>query len=158
MRWYVGSDHGAVALRQVLVAHLRARGDEVASELGPASASESVDYPDVAHAVCQQVLADPGSQGLLVCGTGQGMAMAANRVPGIRAAVVADSLSARMARAHNDAQVLCMGGRVVGPGLAVELLEAYAGATFEGGRHARRVAKLEALEARPAQPPERARS
>jgi ribose 5-phosphate isomerase B len=145
MRWYVGGDHGAVELRRHLVERLRARGDEVAGELGPDTATQSVDYPDVATAVCQEVLAEPGSRGLLVCGTGQGMAMAANRVPGIRAAVVADPFSARMAREHNDANVLCMGGRVVGPGLAADLLEAFAGASFEGGRHARRVDKIEAI-------------
>lgn len=162
MRWYVGGDHGAVELRRVLVEWLRARGDDVAGELGPTESSQSVDYPDVALAVCAQVLAEPGSRGLLVCGTGQGMAMAANRVPGIRAAVVTDPFSARMARAHNDANVLCLGGRVVGLGLAVDLLEAFAGAAFEGGRHARRVDKIEAAGAAqrtPAdEPPARARS
>jgi ribose 5-phosphate isomerase B len=144
-RWYVGSDHGAVALRQHLVEQLRARGDEVVGEIGPDDAAKSVDYPDVATHVCQQVLAEPGSRGLLVCGTGQGMAMTANRVHGIRAAVVADPFSARMAREHNDANVVCMGGRVVGPGLATDLLEAFATATFAGGRHVRRVEKIEAI-------------
>ena len=157
MRWYVGGDHGAVELRRLLVERLQARGDEVAGELGPAASTQSVDYPDIAVSVCRQVLAEPGSHGLLVCGTGQGMAMAANRVPGIRAAVVADPFSARMARAHNDANVLCLGGRVVGPGLAVDLLEAFAGASFEGGRHARRVEKLAQLEADD-EPPARGRS
>jgi len=145
MRWYVGGDHGAVELRRVLVERLRARGDEVVAELGPQSSSESVDYPEIAVAVCRQLLRDPGSRGLLVCGSGQGVAMAANRVPGIRAAVVSEAYSARMAREHNDANVLCMGGRVVGPGLAVDLLEAFAGASFEGGRHQRRVEKIEAI-------------
>jgi ribose 5-phosphate isomerase B len=145
MRWYVGGDHGAVELRRRLVQLLRGRGDEVAAELGPGAPDESVDYPDVALDVCRRVLAEPGSHGLLVCGTGQGMAMAANRVPGIRAAVVADPFSARMAREHNDANVLCMGGRVVGPGLAGDLLEAFANASFEGGRHQRRVDKIEAI-------------
>jgi ribose 5-phosphate isomerase B len=144
-RWYVGSDHGAVALRRHLVEQLRARGDEVAGEVGPDDDTQSVDYPDVALHVCRQVLGEPGSRGLLACGTGQGMAMTANRINGIRAAVVADSFSARMARAHNDANVLCMGGRVVGPGLAVDLLEAFATTAFEGGRHARRVGEIEAL-------------
>jgi ribose 5-phosphate isomerase B len=128
-----------------LVEHLRARGDEVAGEVGPDQDSQSVDYPNIALHVCGQVLAEPGSRGLLACGTGQGMAMAANRVRGIRAAVVADPYSARMARAHNDANVVCMGGRVVGLGLAVDLLEAFATAAFEGGRHARRVGEIEAI-------------
>lgn len=145
MRWYVGGDHGAVELRRVLVERLRQRGDEVAGELGPASPSDSVDYPHIAVAVCRQLLADPGSLGILVCGTGQGVAMAANRVHGIRAAVVSDTFSARQAREHNDANVLCMGGRVVGPGLAGDLLEAFARASFEGGRHQRRIDAIEAI-------------
>lgn len=150
MRWVVGSDHGGVNLRKRLVEHLRAGGHEVLHELGPDDAAQSVDYPDIAVAVCERVLAEPNARGLLVCGTGQGVAMAANRIPGIRAAPVGDTFSARMARAHNDANVLCLGERVVGPGLAVELLEAFAAAAFEGGRHARRVDKIEALGARPA--------
>lgn len=145
MRWIVGGDHGGVELRRQLAEHLRATGHEVLEELGPSDPSQSVDYPDVAAQVCQRVLAEPERRGLLVCGTGQGVAMAANRFAGIRAAVVSDAFSARMAREHNDANVLCMGGRVVGPGLAATLLDAFAGAEFEGGRHARRIGKIEAL-------------
>ena len=156
MRWYAGGDHGAVELRRVLVEHLRARGDEVLADVGPTAASDSVDYPDIAVDVCRRVLADPGSFGLLVCGTGQGVAIAANRLRGIRAALVADAFSARQSREHNDANVLCMGGRVLGPGLAVDLLEAFARASFEGGRHQRRVDKIEAIE--PEDPPKQARS
>lgn len=152
MRWYVGSDHGAVSLRRHLVAHLRAAGHEVVAELGPEDPTQSIDYPDVAARVCAQVLAEQGSRGLLVCGTGQGMAMSANRIPGIRAAVVAEGFSARLAREHNDANVLCMGERVVGLGLATDLLDAFAGASFQAGRHARRVGKLEAIGTR-AEPP-----
>jgi ribose 5-phosphate isomerase B len=143
MRFHVGSDHGGVMLRRHLVRALEERGHEIASEAGPASEDESVDYPDVARAVCDAVLGDPGSAGLLVCGTGQGMAIAANKIRGVRAAVVADAYSARMAREHNDANVLCMGGRVVGSGLATALLEAFVGASFAGGRHSRRVGKLD---------------
>lgn len=153
LRWIVGGDHGAVVLRKHLAEWLRANGHEVVVELGPEDSSESVDYPDIAVEVCRTVLAEPGRRGLLVCGTGQGVAMAANRIPGIRAAVVMDAFSARMARAHNDANVLCLGGRVVGPGLATELLQAFASAEFEGGRHARRVGKIESIgEVRPAGP------
>lgn len=145
MRIYVGSDHGGVNLRRVLVAHAEDRGHQILSELGPSSSEDSVDYPDIAAEVCEKVLADPGSFGLLVCGTGQGVAMAANRLHGIRAAPVGDPFSAQMARAHNDANVLCLGERVVGPGLAKALFDAFAAASFEGGRHDRRVAKIEAL-------------
>lgn len=143
LRFHVGSDHGGVELRQLLVAHAREQGHEIASEEGPASSSESVDYPDVAKTVAARVAGDAGSLGLLVCGTGQGVAMTANKQPGIRAAVIADSFSARMARAHNDANVLCFGQRVIGPGLARDLFDAFAAGAFEGGRHARRVGKIE---------------
>ncbi|MCA9710349.1 MAG: ribose 5-phosphate isomerase B [Myxococcales bacterium] len=141
----MGSDHGGVGLRRLLVEQMRAAGHAVVAEHGPADPSESCDYPDVAVAVCRAVRGDAGSLGLLVCGTGQGMAMSANRVRGIRAALVGDVFSARMAREHNDANVICMGERVVGPGLAVDLWAAFAGARFEGGRHARRVGKLDAI-------------
>jgi ribose 5-phosphate isomerase B len=143
MRIHVGSDHGGVNLRRVLVAHAADAGHEIAAEIGPGSSDESVDYPSIAAEICRRVLADPGSFGLIVCGTGQGVAMAANRHPGIRAAVVADPFSARMARAHNDANVLCMGERVLGPGLAKALFDAFAEASFEGGRHQRRVALID---------------
>ena len=143
MRLFVGSDHGGVALRQALVAHAGEGGHEVLAEVGPTAASDSVDYPDIAKEVCARVLAEPGSFGLLVCGTGQGVAMTANAIPGIRAGVVADVFSARMTRQHNDANVLCLGGRVLGVGLATDIFDAFATAEFEGGRHARRVGKIE---------------
>lgn len=146
MRWYVGSDHGAVQLRSQLVAELRAAGHEVCKVVGPEDNTQSCDYPDVAAEVGRALLADPGALALLVCGTGQGMAMSANRIRGIRAALVSDIFSAKMAREHNDANAICMGQRVVGPGLASQLLFAFANATFEGGRHARRVGKIEAIE------------
>ena len=146
MRLYIGSDHGGVALRKAMVAHAQANGHEVLAEVGPQGASESVDYPDIAKEVCARVLAAPGTFALLVCGTGQGIAMAANAIPGIRAAVVADVFSARMTRAHNDANVLCLGGRVLGEGLAYEIFDAFADATFEGGRHARRVGKIDPVQ------------
>lgn len=146
-RWYVGSDHGGFTLRRHLVEHMTAAGHEVVAEHGPAEPGQSCDYPDVATEVCRAVREDEGSLGLLVCGTGQGMAISANRVRGIRAALVSDGFSAHMAREHNDANVLCLGERVVGPGLALELWETFAGASFEGGRHARRVGKIEAIPA-----------
>ncbi len=143
MRIHLGSDHGAIELRQVLAAAIREWGHELTSEVGPDDAKESVDYPDIAAQLSARVLADPGSLGVLACGTGQGMAMAANKVPGIRAAVVLDCFSARMAREHNDANVLCLGGRVAGVELAKLLLQTFLAAEFAGGRHARRVAKIE---------------
>jgi len=143
MRLHLGSDHGGIALRRSLAAAAVERGDAVGSEQGPSDPTDSVDYPDVAFAVCGRVLADPGSLGVLVCGTGQGMAMAANKLAGIRAAVVVDPFSARMAREHNDANVLCLGERVLGTELAKMLLEEFLRARYTGGRHTRRVAKID---------------
>lgn len=148
MRFHVGSDHGGVELRQVLVDALREWGHTVLSEYGPASSSDRADYPDIAVEVCDRVLTDrhAGSSdvfGLLVCGTGQGIAMAANKIPGIRAGVVADGFSAQMVRAHNDANVLCLGERVLGTELAKHLLRCFVDTGFEGGRHARRVELIE---------------
>ncbi len=148
MRFHVGSDHGGVELRKVLVDALREWGYPVLSEAGPGSASERVDYPKVAVEVCQRVLEARAAGakdvfGLLICGTGQGIAMAANKLPGIRAGVVADGFSATMIRAHNDANVLCLGERVLGTELAKHLLRCFVDAEFEGGRHARRVELIE---------------
>jgi ribose 5-phosphate isomerase B len=142
MRIYFGSDHAAIELRQYLRGLAAELGHEVVADHGPNAPGEKADYPDVAATVSREVAADRGSFGVLVCGTGQGMAMTANRVPGIRAAVVLDTFSAKMARAHNDANVLCMGGRVVGLGLARELFEAFFATAFEGGRHEPRVRKI----------------
>ena len=142
MRIFIGSDHAGIDLRRELAAALATFGHELAEELGPAAATDSVDYPDIAVAVCDRVRAEPGALGILVCGTGQGMAMAANKQRGIRAAVVLDPFSAAMAREHNDANVLCLGARVAGVELAKVLVRAFLDARFAGGRHARRVDKL----------------
>ncbi len=145
MRLHLGSDHGGVALRDELARFLRDNGHDVAGISGPTAADEKADYPDVAGEVCRALLADEGSFGLLVCGTGQGMAISANKVPGIRAGVVGDVFSARMIRAHNDANVICLGERVTGVELAKALLEAFVSTEFEGGRHQRRVDKIAGL-------------
>jgi ribose 5-phosphate isomerase B len=149
-RFHVGSDHGGVELRKALVEALHGWGCPVLSELGPASADERVDYPHVAVEVCERVLRDRSTGasdvfGLLVCGTGQGVAMTANKVEGIRAGVGSDGFSAQMLRAHNDANVLCLGQRVLGPELAKYLLRQFIDAEFEGGRHAERVELMTAL-------------
>ena len=149
LRFHLGSDHGGVTLREFLADELRKSGHEVVSTSGPAPGGDSVDYPDVAKQVCDLVKDDAGSFGLLVCGTGQGMAMTANAVPGIRAGVVSDVFSARMTREHNDANVLCLGERVLGTELAREILDAFTRASFEGGRHQRRVSKIETAEGPP---------
>lgn len=149
MRFHVGSDHGGVELRKVLIAALAEWELPVDSVSGPAEAGERVDYPDVAAEVCRRVLADRqrGQRevyGLLICGTGQGVAMTANKFAGIRAGVVGDAFSAKMIRAHNDANVICLGERVLGTELAKLLLRTFVDAEFEGGRHARRVEKIAA--------------
>jgi len=136
----VSSDHAAHELRAEVRAWLVDQGHEV-TDLGPA-VGESVDYPDRALPVAMGVADGRYDRGVLLCGTGQGMAMTANKVAGVRAAVVSDVFSARMAMLHNDARVLCMGQRVVGAGVALECLAGWLAAEFEGGRHARRVGKI----------------
>ena len=140
-RLILGADHAGVELKQQLSEVAEEQGYEV-RDLGTHS-GDSVDYPDFAHKVADAVANDADALGLLVCGTGQGMSMAANRHPGVRAAVCADVFSAKMARQHNGANVLCLGARVVGHGHASEILRAFLGSTFEGGRHERRVRKIE---------------
>jgi len=137
---FVGSDHAGYRLKLELADRARKLGFEV-QDLGTDSEA-SCDYPDFAHAVAEAVAHGDGL-GLLVCGTGIGMSIAANRHPGIRAALCADPFSARMTRMHNDANVLCIGSRVVGPGLAADVLTAFLAAEFEGGRHAARLLKID---------------
>jgi ribose 5-phosphate isomerase B len=143
MKWIAGADHAGVELKRHLVEALRRLGDEV-EDVG-AHTADSVDYPDFAEVVARRVASGEG-RGLLVCGTGIGMAMAANKVPGVRAAVVTDAFTARATRAHNDANVIAMGARVVGAGVAEDALRAFRDTAFEGGRHAGRVAKLDELD------------
>ncbi len=139
-----GSDHAGLALRAEAVKAAREAGFEV-EDLGPFS-GDSVDYPDYAKAVAQAVAAGKARLGILVCGTGIGMSIAANKVKGIRAAHCTTEFEARMARAHNDANELCLGERVVGLGLGAAVVKAFLAGSFEGGRHARRVEKMKALE------------
>jgi len=145
VKWYAGSDHAGFDLKDKLVQWLRGKGDEVV-DLGTQNADVSVDYPDYGEKVGRAVAAEPGAFGLLVCGTGIGQSMAANKIPGIRAALVSETYSARMARAHNDANVVCLGERVVGGGVAEEILSTFRATAFAAGRHLRRVEKLEALD------------
>ncbi|MBQ6692793.1 MAG: ribose 5-phosphate isomerase B [Clostridia bacterium] len=139
----LGSDHGGFALKEELAAYLKEKGLEV-KDMGCYS-PESVDYPDVAQAACEEVK-QQGCLGILLCGTGIGISISANKVPGIRAALCSDPYSARMCREHNNAQVLCLGGRVVGPELAKCIVDAFLEGSFAGGRHQRRVDKIMAIE------------
>ena len=137
MKWYAGSDHAGFALKKHLVAALRELGDEVV-DVGTTDEA-SVDYPSFGAEVGRRVAAEPNARGLIVCGTGIGISIAANKVPGVRAAVVHDSFTAEMARAHNDANVVAIGARVIGPGVAEHALATFRKTPFEGGRHQRRV-------------------
>jgi len=141
MRIAVGADHAGFELKRHLAERLSAAGHEVLDH-GTDSA-ESTDYPDFAHRVAASVASGQAERGLLVCGTGVGMAIGANRHRGVRAVSCSESFTARMSRRHNDANVLCIGSRVVGAAVAEDILEAFLATEFEGGRHARRVAKLE---------------
>lgn len=140
MRIAIGSDHGGYQLKEHLVAKLSAEGFEI-SDLGTNS-DESVDYPDFAEQVCRRVLDGEADIGILVCGTGIGMSMAANRHRGIRAALCHNEYSARMSREHNNANVLCLGDRVIGPGLAESIVAVWITTQFSGGRHQTRISKF----------------
>jgi ribose 5-phosphate isomerase B len=143
-RVIAGSDHAGRTLRAEAVKVAKAAGFEV-EDLGPFSA-DSVDYPDYARAVAEAVAQGRARLGVLVCGTGIGMSIAANKVKGVRAAHCSTEFEARMARAHNDANVLCMGERVLGLGVAAAIVKAFLETPFEGGRHERRVQKMKDLE------------
>jgi len=140
----LASDHAGRELRGMLLAAVREAGYE-AKDLGTFE-SVSVDYPDFARLGAEEVVGGRARFAILVCGTGIGMSMAANKVKGIRAAHASCELEARLARAHNDANVLCLGERILGPGLAAALVTAFLEEPFEGGRHAKRVDKIMKLE------------
>jgi ribose 5-phosphate isomerase B len=137
----IASDHAGFALKQALKTALTAWG--VAFEDLGTHDEKSTDYPDYAHALATGITAGKYKLGVLVCGTGLGMCMAANRHKGVRAACCTDTFAARMTRMHNDANVLCLGSRIVGGGLAEDILKTFLDGSFEGGRHANRVAKID---------------
>jgi len=143
MKIALGSDHAGFETRQAIARRLREAGHEIL-DCG-CEGEESCDYPDFGAAVGRVVAAGDAERGIVVCGTGIGIGIAANKVPGIRAATVHDRYTAEMSRAHNDANVLCLGGRVLDRQHAVELAEHWLTVPFEGGRHGRRVDKLNAL-------------
>jgi len=141
MKIYIATDHAAFCIKEDVKKILTDLGNEVI-DLGPENDSR-VDYPDFAHKLCNKVTEDEGSFGLLICGTGIGMSLAANKHQGIRAALCHDAYTAQMARQHNDANVLCLGQRVVGLGTIESICESWTKYSFEGGRHATRVGKIE---------------
>ena len=140
----MGSDHAGYNLKLKVKAHLEARGIEVL-DVGTNS-PESCNYTVFAHAVCEAITGGVAPLGILVCGTGIGMSMAANKHPGIRAACCENTFSARMTRMHNDANVLCIGERVIGFGLACDMTDLFIDTAFEGGRHQARVDDINALD------------
>ena len=144
MKIAIGCDHAGPALKDELAEHLRELGHEVV-DLG-VQEGEKCDSPDKAKEVCEKVTSGECELAVLVCGTGIGMSISANKIKGIRAACCSDYFSAKFTRAHNDANVLCIGARVVGAGLAAELVDVFIETPFEGGRHQRRVEKITALE------------
>ena len=145
VHWYLGADHAGVALKRLLGEMLRALGDEV-EDLGTHDET-SVDYPDYGAKVGRAVVAGgPDARGLVICGTGIGIGMAANKVHGVRAGIVHDAFTAQAARAHNDCNVIALGARVTGPGVAEQALRVFRDTPFEGGRHVRRIDKITALE------------
>ena len=140
----LGADHGGYELKNTVKAHLLSLGYEVI-DVGTDSA-QSCDYPVFASRLCKKIQSGEAELGILVCGTGIGMSMAANKHRGIRAACCSDTFSARLTRLHNDANVLCIGARVVGMGLAIDLVEAFINAEFEGDRHIKRLSLIEDIE------------
>jgi len=144
MRVIIGSDHGGLALKNEIKDYVAELGHEVV-DVGTNS-NQSVDYPDFGKLVAEKVAAGEAEQGILVCGTGIGMSITANKVKGIRAALCTDCFMAEMARRHNDANVLVLGGRVLGGELAKKIVHEYLTTDFEGGRHARRLEKIAGLE------------
>jgi ribose 5-phosphate isomerase B len=145
MRIAVGADHAGFPLKGTLLEFLNSQGHEIL-DLGTHN-TEPVDYPDYAKAVGQAILNGKAERGLIVCGSGIGACVAANKLPGIRAALCHDSYSARQGVSHDDVNVLCLGARVIGPALALEVLQVWLTARFsEGERHKRRLAKIESLE------------
>jgi len=146
MKIAIGVDHGGFILKDTVIKVLTELGMEYI-DLGTNS-TESVDYPDFAEPVAKMVANKEVDLGILICGTGIGMSITANKVKGVRAALVHDLFSAKATREHNDSNVLCMGGRIVGPGLAEEIVRTWLTAKFAGGRHLRRVEKIKNIEER----------
>ena len=140
----LGSDHGGFELKQEIIKHLEKKGIEY-KDFG-CYTPESIDYPVIAKQVAKAVANGEYERGILVCGTGVGISIAANKVKGIRAACCDDHFSVKYTRLHNDANILCLGGRVVGPGVVCELVDLFVETEFEGGRHARRVSLIHEIE------------
>ena len=141
----IGSDHGGYELKRAVVGHLEKKGT---AYIDCGCGGEKCDYPDIAEKVCAKVTSGECEKAILICGTGIGISMCANKIKGIRAALCGDEYSAKYTRLHNDANVLCMGGRVIGAGVAEEIVDIFLTTEFEGGRHIARIEKMMNLEGR----------
>ncbi len=139
----IGCDHAAVELKKAVMKYLEEKQIDYI-DLG--TDGQTCDYPDIAEQVCRKIISGEAEKGILLCGTGIGMSIAANKIKGIRAAVCSDGFSVRYTRKHNNANVLCMGARVLGTGLALELTDIFLETEFEGGRHQQRIDKITKLE------------
>jgi len=141
----IASDHGGFDLKESVIAHLLNKGWEI-DDLGPVS-NDSVDYPDYGIKLAEAILENKVERGIVICGTGVGMSIVVNRFPGIRGTLCADVYTAKMCREHNDSNILILGGRVIGKGLAAEIVETWLNTEFEGGRHQRRLDKINEIDA-----------
>lgn len=144
MKIAVGCDHGGLEHKNAIAEHLKERGFEV-TDYGIYE-QKSVDYPEIAQKLCEGIVNGDNELGILVCGTGIGMSIAANKVKGIRAAACSEHFSAKYTRMHNNSNVLCLGGRVIGIGTAIELADLFVDTEFEGGRHQRRIDMITDIE------------
>ncbi|AXX86589.1 ribose 5-phosphate isomerase B [Malaciobacter marinus] len=143
MKYFIAADHAGIDIKKYVKELFESKGHEV-EDLGPYS-KDRVDYPDFAVKVCEKVLANKNSFGILICGSGIGMSMSANKFDGIRAALCHNEYSAKMAREHNDANIMCLGERVSGYGMIEAIIDSWLASSFEGGRHEQRVEKINAL-------------
>lgn len=141
----IGSDHGGFQLKKQIIEYLNSKGIDV-KDFGTCDESTSVDYSDYGLAVAESVVSGECERGIIICGTGIGISMAANKVPGIRAALCTDTYMARMSREHNNANILALGERVLGSGLALEIVETWLNTQFSGDRHERRINKIADIE------------
>lgn len=137
----IGSDHGGFKLKEKIIEYLKSQ--KIEHEDFGVFSEDSCDYPEIAKKVASEVVSKCCSRGILVCGTGIGMSIVANKIKGVRASLCSDTYSAKMTRAHNDSNILCLGQRVVGEGLALDIVEAWLSAEFEGGRHENRIKMIE---------------
>lgn len=149
MKLYIGSDHAGYELKEKIVTALTAEGIEI-EDFGTSN-EESCDYPDIGLKVAEAVVAGDDNQGLLICGTGVGMAIAANKVPGVRAALAFNTYVAQYAKEHNNANILVLPGRVIGKDMALAMIHAWKNSRFSGDRHQRRLDKINAIEKKYAQ-------